>query len=213
MKMKRWIGTGTAAVFLALIVLAISCPRQISAAQDLVLGSPAPDFKLIDVVSGRSVSSADFSDKKPLLVIFICRHCPYVQHVKKVLAAIGRDYSGQVGVVGISSNDPAAYPEDAPASLKEMARQEGFTFPLLFDESQEVAKAYGAAATPEPFLFDADRRLVYHGQLDETRPRGGREATGEDLRAALDAVLAGRPASKDQKSAVGCSIKWKSNPF
>ena len=208
--MKRRLSAGSAAFFVSFIS-AVSCPRPVLAAEMLELGSPAPDFKLTDVVTGKTVSRDDFSGKKALLVIFLCRHCPYVQHVKKVLTGIGRDYSAEVGIVGISSNDPAAYPQDAPASLKEMAQQEGFTFPVLFDEDQAVAKAYGAVATPEPFLFGADRRLAYHGQLDDTRPQGRQEATGKDLRAALDAVLAGSPVSKDQKPAVGCSIKWK-NP-
>ncbi len=175
-------------------------------AAELALGSGAPDFQLTDVVTGKIVSRDDFSSKKALLVIFICRHCPYVQHVKQALAQLARDYETQgLAVVAISSNDPA----DAPASLKEMAQQEGFTFPVLFDETQAVARAYGAVCTPDPFLFRADRSLVYHGQLDSTRPGGSQTATAQDLRAAIEATLSGKPVSKDQKPPAGCSIKWK----
>ena len=179
------------------------------AREELPLGSQAPDFQLTDVVSGKTVSLSDFSGKKALLVIFICRHCPYVQHVKQALAQLAKDYEPKgVAVAGVSSNDPAVYPQDAPASLKEMALQEGFIFPVLFDESQSTARAYSAVCTPDSFLFDQDRKLVYHGQLDDTRP-GGPPATAQDLRAALDAVLSGRPVSQNQKPPAGCSIKWK----
>ena len=178
--------------------------------EGLPLSSQAPDFHLKDVVTGKMVSRDDFSGKKALAVIFLCRHCPYVQHVKKGITQLARDYAAKsVAIVGISSNDPAAYPQDAPASLKEMAIEEKFSFPLLFDETQEVAKAYTALCTPDPFLFDESRRLVYRGQLDDSRPGSGRSVTGKDLREAIDAVLTGRPVSGDQKPAVGCSIKWK----
>lgn len=186
------------------------CAGPARGGDELALGSAAPDFQLTDVVTGKTVSRDDFSSKKALLVIFICRHCPYVQHVKQALAQLAKDYETQgLAVVAISSNDPAAYPADAPASLKEMAQQEGFTFPVLFDETQAVARAYGAVCTPDPFLFRADRSLVYHGQLDATRPGGTQAATARDLRAAIDAALTGKPVSKDQKPPVGCSIKWK----
>ena len=176
----------------------------------LPLGSQAPEFKLKDVVSGKEVSLGDFTGKKALIVTFICRHCPYVQHVKTALAKLGKDYSAQdVAVVAISSNDPAAYAADAPESLAQMAKEEGFTFPFLFDETQKVAKAYTAAATPDTFIFDRDRKLVYRGQFDDTRPGGAEQATGRDVRAAIDALLSGQPVSSEQKPAVGCSIKWK----
>ena len=176
----------------------------------LALGTAAPDFQLKDVVSGKAVSLADFAGKKGLLVMFICRHCPYVQHVKKELARLGKDYFRQdVGIVAISSNDAQHYPDDAPGKLKEMAQEEGFTFPLCYDESQEVAKAYQAACTPDFFLFDRNRKLVYRGQLDDSRPGNNKPLTGRDLRAALDALLAGSPVGSDQKASIGCNIKWK----
>jgi peroxiredoxin len=174
------------------------------------LGTEAPDFVLPDVSTKRPVRRSDFDDKKALLVMFICRHCPYVQHVRQGLVDLGRDYRDRdVGIVAISANDPEAYPEDAPESLAEEAREAGFTFPYLFDESQEVAKAYTAACTPDFFLFDADRKLAYRGQLDSSRPRNGVPVTGEDLRAAIDAVLADRAVHEEQHPSVGCTIKWR----
>ncbi|MBV9156308.1 MAG: thioredoxin family protein, partial [Acidobacteriaceae bacterium] len=141
----------------------------------------------------------------------ICRHCPFVKHVQKELAQIGKDYADQsVGVVAISSNDATAYPDDAPSSLREMALELGFTFPFLYDESQEVARAYHAACTPDFFLFDAGRRLVYRGQLDDSRPGNGVPVTGRDLRTALDALLNDRPIDENQKPSIGCNIKWRS---
>ena len=176
----------------------------------LPLGSPAPDFHLKDVVSGKIISRDDFTGKKALAVLFICRHCPYVQHVKEGLAKLGKDYAGkEVAIVAVSANDPASIPMDGPESLKEMAQQEGFTFPLLFDETQEVAKAYTAVCTPDCFVFDPGRKLVYRGQFDDSRPGKQEPVTGRDVRAAIDAVLAGKPVSPDQKPSVGCSIKWK----
>ncbi|MCL6546521.1 MAG: thioredoxin family protein [Bryobacteraceae bacterium] len=176
----------------------------------LALGTPAPDFSLPDVVSGRTVSLKDFADKKALLVMFICRHCPYVVHVKHELARLGVDYADKpVGIVAISSNDAEAYPEDAPESLKQMALELGFRFPFLYDESQDVARAYSAACTPDFFLFDAGRKLVYRGQLDDSRPGNGIPVTGRDLRAAIDAVLADQPVNSNQKPSLGCNIKWK----
>lgn len=175
----------------------------------LPLGSSAPEFSLPDVTTGQAVSLKDFAGKKALMVVFICRHCPYVQHIKGALAGIGRDYAAKdAAIVAISANDPAAYPADAPESLAEMAKEEGFTFPFLFDESQDTAHAYTAVATPDTFIFDKDRKLVYRGQFDDTRPQGD-PATGKDVRAALDSVLAGRPVSPDQKPAIGCGIKWR----
>ena len=176
----------------------------------LELGTEAPEFNLPDVVSGKTVTRDTFEGKKALLVMFICQHCPYVQHVKKELARLGNDYAKkEVGIVAISSNDAKSYPDDAPGELKKMAQALGFTFSFCYDETQEVAKAYTAACTPDFFLFDANRRLVYRGQLDDSRPGNGKPNTGKDLRAAMDAVLAGKPVSPIQKPSMGCNIKWK----
>jgi peroxiredoxin len=176
----------------------------------LELGTGAPDFSLPDVVSGRTISLKTFEDAKALLVMFICRHCPYVKHVQEELARLGTDYQARdVAIVAISSNDAAEFPDDRPVSLREMAVALGFTFPFCHDETQDVAKAYTAACTPDFYLFDAARRLVYRGQLDDSRPDSGRPVTGRDLRAALDAVLAGRPVDPDQKPSLGCNIKWR----
>ena len=176
----------------------------------LPLGTKAPEFSLPDVVSGKTISLSAFAGARALLVMFICRHCPYVVHVREELSRLGRDYGAKsVGIVAISANDAAGYPDDAPAKLAEMARQLRFTFPFCYDESQAVATAYTAACTPDFFLFDAERRLVYRGQLDDSRPGNGKPLTGNDLRAALDAVLAGKPVSPDQKPSIGCNIKWK----
>ena len=176
----------------------------------LELGTPAPDFALPDVVSGRSVSLSGFRDEKALLVMFICRHCPFVKHVAHELARIGSDYLGRgVGIVAISSNDAARYPDDAPERLKEMARELGFAFPVCFDETQAVAKAYTAACTPDFFLFDRQRHLAYRGQLDDSRPDDGKQVTGRDLRDAMEALLSGRQVVADQRPSIGCNIKWK----
>ena len=175
----------------------------------LALGTAAPDFLLPDVVSGKTISLRDFTGKKALLVMFICRHCPYVVHVKSELAKLGNDYAKKdVGIVAISANDVSTHPDDAPAQLAAMAKEEGFTFPFCYDEAQAVAAAYTAACTPDFFLFDANRRLVYRGQLDDSRPGNGKPLTGNDLRAALEAALAGKPVAADQRASIGCSIKW-----
>ena len=173
------------------------------------LGTIAPDFALPDVTTGAIVRRDDVAARRPLLVVFLCRHCPYVQHVKDELARLGRDYGDRTGIAGISSNDASTYPDDAPPSLAAMARESGFTFPVLYDESQAVAREYGAVCTPDSFLFDGDLRLVYHGRLDETRPRSGATSNGADIRRALDAVLSGEPVEADQHAALGCSIKWR----
>jgi peroxiredoxin len=183
----------------------------------LPLGTTAVDFNLPDVVSGKTYSLKDFAGKKALLVMFMCQHCPYIQHIKKELAKLGRDYAAKdIGIVGISSNDAENYPDDSPKELGKFAKAEGFTFPLLYDESQEVAKAYTAACTPDLFLFaiskgrqQATPTLVYRGQLDDSRPGNGKPVTGKDLRAAIDAALADKPVSQDQRPATGCNIKWK----
>lgn len=178
--------------------------------QMLPLGTKAPEFDLPDVTDGRLVSLSDFEAKRALLVMFICRHCPYVRHVREELARLGRDFAGsELGIVAISSNDVDEYPEDRPEGLAEEAREAGYAFPYLFDETQEVAKAYTAACTPDFFLFDADRALVYRGQLDDSRPSNGLPVTGTDLRAAIDAALSGTPVSEDQRASIGCGIKWR----
>ena len=176
----------------------------------LALGTSAPPFALRDVVNGQLYTLDSFAGKSALLVMFICRHCPYVVHVQDHLAKLGRDYAESgLGIIGISSNDPEHYPDDAPERLKEMAQRLGFRFPFCFDETQEVAKAYKAACTPDFYLFDRDRGLVYRGQLDDSRPGTSQPVTGRDLRAAIDAVLASKPVSPAQKASIGCSIKWK----
>jgi len=176
----------------------------------LPLGTNAPYFSLPDVVSGQIYSQDSFKDKKAFLIMFICRHCPYVKHVQEELAKIGKDYQDKdIGIVAISSNDIEAYPEDAPESLKEQAQELGFTFPYLYDESQNVAKVYTAACTPDLFLFDHQRKLVYRGQLDDSRPDNGIPVTGKDLRAAIDAILNDQLPDSNQKPSIGCSIKWK----
>jgi peroxiredoxin len=176
----------------------------------LSLGTLAPDFALTDVVSEQIIRRDDFRAKKALLVLFICTHCPFVKHVEHELARIGQDYADKsVGIVAISSNDAATHPDDAPAGLKQQAISMGFRFPYLYDETQEVAKAFDAACTPDIFLFNADFQLVYRGQLDGSRPGNGIPVTGEDLRTAIDAVLTGKRVSEDQLASVGCNIKWK----
>jgi peroxiredoxin len=176
----------------------------------LPLGTTAPDFKLPDT-NGKTVSPADFKDKAALLVIFMCNHCPYVIHIRAGLAQLARDYlPKRVAIVGINSNDAANYPDDSPAKMREEVKSAGYLFPYLHDESQAAAKAYRAACTPDIFLFDRGRRLVYRGQFDASRPGNGIPVTGKDLRAALDAVLAGKPTSELQVASIGCNIKWKS---
>jgi peroxiredoxin len=175
----------------------------------LALGTKAPHFHLPDP-HGRWVSADEFQNAPALLVAFICNHCPYVKHIRSRFAELAKEYQSRgVAVVGISSNDVASFPEDAPQKMAEEVVQAGYTFPYLYDESQEVAKAYHAACTPDFFLFDRNRQLVYRGQFDDSRPNNGRPVTGADLRAALDAVLGGRPVSAEQKPSVGCNIKWK----
>lgn len=174
------------------------------------LGTRAPDFTLSDVQTGRIVSLADFDDAKGLLVLFICAHCPYVKHVEAEFAQLGTDYQNKgLEIVAISANDDENYPDDAPDRLAEQAERLGFIFPYCHDNSQETAKAYRAACTPDLFLFNEDLELVYRGQLDDSRPGNDQPVTGADLRAAIDAMLAGESITQDQYPAVGCNIKWK----
>jgi peroxiredoxin len=176
----------------------------------LELGTTAPDFALTDVVTGKIVRRDDFCGQKALLVLFICAHCPYVKHLEEALAALGKDYAGQlVGIVAISSNDITTHRADSPAGLKLQAQTYGFVFPYLYDETQVVARSYKAACTPDFFLFDDNLHLVYRGQFDSSRPGNGVPVTGNDLRAAIDIVLAGKPVPEDQRPSVGCNIKWK----
>jgi peroxiredoxin len=176
----------------------------------LGLGTPAPDFQLPDVVTGKTIQLSSFAGKKALLVIFLSRHCPYVQHVQQELARLGKDYASEsIGIVAISPNFVEQYPDDAPPRLAEMAAQLGIVYPICYDESQDVAKAYQAACTPDFFLFDENRLLVYRGQLDGSRPGNAVPVSGQDLRAAIDAVLSGRPVNAVQKPSLGCNIKWR----
>lgn len=177
----------------------------------LALGTPMPDFALPDVRSQEMIRPKTFQGKAALLVMFICRHCPYVVHVQDELTKLGCDYQDtDLGILGISSNDAAGYPADAPQRLQEMAEQLGWPFPFCYDEAQDVAKAFTAACTPDFFVFNRQRCLVYRGQLDGSRPGNGQPVTGQDLRAALDAVLAGQLVSSQQRPSAGCNIKWKS---
>ena len=178
----------------------------------LQLGTRAPEFSLSNIDSS-VVSLADFADKKGLLVVFMCNHCPFIKHLRKELADFGNEYQGKgLGVVGISSNDVANYPDDSPEKMVEEATDAGYQFPYLYDESQEVAKAYKAACTPDFFLFDADMTLAYRGQFDDSRPGNDLPVTGADLRAACDQVLAGESVPVEQNPSIGCNIKWVEAP-
>jgi peroxiredoxin len=175
----------------------------------LPIGTKAPDFSLVNI-DGRTVSLSDFADAPALLVMFICNHCPYVKHLADALARFTVEYQArEVAVVGINSNDVGSYPADSPEQMVAEADNRGYQFPYLYDETQEVAKAYRAACTPEFYLFDKERRLVYRGQFDSSRPGNGVPITGQDLGAAIDAVLAGRAPATEQKASMGCNIKWK----
>jgi peroxiredoxin len=175
----------------------------------LELGTRAPDFSLTNV-DGQTVSRSDFEGAPALLVMFICNHCPFVKHIAAGLAQVTREYQQRgVAVVGISSNDAAAYPADSPEQMVHEVEERGYSFPYLYDEDQQVAKDYRAACTPDFFLFDKDQRLVYRGQFDASRPESGVPVTGEDLTQAVDAVLAGQPVAADQKPSIGCNIKWR----
>jgi peroxiredoxin len=175
----------------------------------LPLGTKAPDFRLPDTTA-KSISLKDLQGAPALLVVFMCNHCPYVKHIRSGLAQLARDYLPRgVAMVGISSNDVANYPADSPAKMAEEAKNAGYLFPYLYDETQAVAKAYRAACTPDIYLFDKDQRLVYRGQLDDSRPSNNIPVTGKDLRAAIEATLAGKDVSPQQKPSIGCNIKWK----
>ena len=176
----------------------------------LALGTAAPEFQLPDVVSGKTISLDTYSDRQALLVMFICQHCPFVKHIQTELSKIGQDYSQKpLGIVAISANDVANYPNDSPEKLKQMAEELNFNFPICYDESQAVSKAYTAACTPDFFLFDADNKLAYRGQLDASRPSTDIPVTGEDLRKAINLVLQNQPVDFTQKPSIGCNIKWK----
>ncbi len=174
----------------------------------VALGTACPDFSLPDTVSGRTVVRADYSGK-PLLVMFICNHCPFVVHVADELARIGRDYGHRLGIVAICSNDEASHPADGPGQMTDEAKRRGYTFPYLHDATQQVARAFDAACTPDFFLYDGSHRLVYRGQLDDSRPGSADPVSGRDLRTALDAILAGSAPSAQQRPSMGCNIKWR----
>ncbi|HEV8112656.1 MAG TPA: thioredoxin family protein [Planctomycetota bacterium] len=176
----------------------------------LPLETPAPDFELPDTVSGKTVALRDLAARKGLLVMFLCTHCPYVRHIREGLARFGRDYAVKdLAMVAISANDPVTHPDDAPQALAKDAKSAGYKFPMLFDESQEVAKAYTAACTPDFFVFDRARKLVYRGQFDDSRPETKIPVTGASLRAAVEALLDDKPIPPEQKASLGCNIKWR----
>ncbi|OQW95645.1 MAG: thioredoxin family protein [Beggiatoa sp. IS2] len=176
----------------------------------LPLGTVAPDFRLLEVVSGQMMSLQELKSEVATLVMFICNHCPFVKHIQTQLVLLARDYQPKgISIIAINSNDVTHYPEDSPEKMQEVALQWGYSFPYLYDESQEVAKAYDAACTPDFYIFDKALRCVYRGQLDDSRPGSPIPVTGQDIRTALDALLATHPVSSTQKPSLGCNIKWK----
>jgi peroxiredoxin len=176
----------------------------------LPLGTKAPDFKLPNAVSEKSLGLDELKSDKATVVMFICNHCPYVKHVQKGLVELANDYIPKgVSFIAINSNDVAKYPEDSPANMKSVSLRLGYPFPYLFDETQEVARAYDAACTPDFYVFDADMKLAYRGQMDDSRPGNGKPVTGRNIREALDRVLSGKPVAADQVPSIGCNIKWK----
>lgn len=182
----------------------------LTASTMLPLGTKAPNFELTDVVSGKLISLSNYAGKQGVLIMFICQHCPFVKHIKTQLAQLSSDYaSSKLGIIAISSNDISSHPDDAPEHLQAMAQELSLTFPICYDESQEVAKAYTAACTPDFFLFDSHQQLAYRGQLDDSRPSNGKPVTGKDLRAAVEALLADKSVSVEQAPSIGCNIKWK----
>ena len=177
----------------------------------MAIGSLAPDFTLMDVVTGAEVSMSGFIGQKAILVIFLCRHCPFVKHLQEELGRLAKEYMPRGrAVIGISSNDAVAYPMDSPESLKEFAQEQGYEFPICFDGDQAVARSYDAACTPDFFLFDSNHRLTYRGQFDDSRPSLDIPVTGKDLKEAIEATMSGHPCVEDQKPSLGCNIKWKS---
>lgn len=182
----------------------------VTSSSKFALGAKAPDFVLPDVRSGKTVCLQELKSEQATVMMFICNHCPYVKHVKDELVRLAHDYQPKgVAFVAISANDAVQYPEDSPERMKQVANEWGFTFPYLYDETQEVAKAYDAACTPDLYIFDGKLQLVYHGQLDDSRPKNDKPVTGRDMRNALDAVLSGKEVNKEQVPSVGCNIKWK----
>jgi peroxiredoxin len=176
----------------------------------LELGVQAPDFQLPEPATGRTVSLEDFKEAPALLVIFMCNHCPYVKHIRGALADFAREYQPKgLAVVGINANDVQNYPDDGPEKMVEEVESQGYLFPYLYDETQAVAKAYKAACTPDFFLFNKDRKLVYRGQFDDSRPGNNLPVTGKDLRSAVEAALSGQAISSEQRPSMGCNIKWK----
>jgi len=176
----------------------------------LPLGTPAPEFELIDVLSANVFSLAKNASDKATVIMFICNHCPYVKHINEQLVLLGNDYIPKgVQFIAINSNDAEQYPDDSPENMKKTAESLGFPFPYLFDETQEIAKAYHAACTPDFYIFDGDKKLVYRGQLDNSRPGNNLPVTGEDIRNALDSMLANQPITDEQKASLGCNIKWR----
>ncbi|WP_166241856.1 redoxin domain-containing protein [Paenibacillus turpanensis] len=176
----------------------------------VALGTKAPDFSLPNVVSGTTVSLQDIKSDRATLVMFICNHCPFVKHVMDELVQLGRDYIPKgVSVIAISSNDAEQYPDDSPEEMKKLAQEKSFPFPYLYDETQQVAKAFDAACTPDFYILDGSLSIVYRGQLDDSRPGNDVPVTGKDIRTALDALLSGSPVSQEQRPSLGCNIKWK----
>jgi len=176
----------------------------------LELGTVAPDFALTDVLTGETVRRDDFRGKKALLVVFLCPHCPYVKHLEMNLGELCRLYAGKpLAIVAINSNDVACHPSDGPAGMMEQARENNFDFPYLYDETQQVAKAFGAVCTPDTYIYDRDLRLVYHGEWDQSRPGNGIPVSGENVRFSIDLTIAGHKVPDDQKSSIGCAIQWK----
>ncbi|MES2730146.1 MAG: thioredoxin family protein [Bacteroidota bacterium] len=181
-----------------------------TASQMVPLGTLAPEFQLLDVRTNQLLTWQDVRSEVATLVMFICNHCPYVKHVQPELVRLAHDYMPKgISVVAISSNDAEKYPDDSPEKMKELADHWQYPFPYLYDETQEVARAYDAACTPDFYVFDKDMRLVYRGQLDDARPKNDLPLTGKDIRQALDCLLAGKPVPQDQKPGIGCNIKWK----
>ena len=176
----------------------------------IALSTPAPGFTLPDTISGKNISLNEVKGEKATLIMFICNHCPFVKHVNEELVKLANDYlTKEIGFVAISSNDAASYPEDAPEKMKEVAAQLNYPFPYFYDETQQVARAYNAACTPDFFIYDEILQLVYHGQLDDSRPGNGIPVSGKDIREALDCIISNQPVSADQRPGIGCNIKWK----